>query len=231
MNESELDDLQRALKNENYHVRRAAIEKLGSPIGTEKKTLERNLNSHKAISLLIEALTDSDNYVRLLAAEALTFADPDFQEVSAFTIMKILIDVSASKERELIISDRSYDTSYYKGEDNLTIAEAGAYLSESTPEVIQLFTNPDPGYRDAVAYALSFNLIGNESTFVFALTNENKLIRLGAIDALSALGEDEDLYEEMKAVVPALIKALEDEDDRVRESASKLLKSLESFSN
>lgn len=239
MNETELAALKTALKDENYHVRRAAIEKLGwSSCSREKETLERNLNSQKAISILIDALTDSDNYVRLLAAEALTSADSNFQQVSAFTIMKTLIDVSASKERELILADRSDDTSYYKGEDDLTIAEAanfviadlGGYLSESTPEVIQLFTNPDSEYRDAVAYALSFNLIGNESAFVQALANKNKLIRLGAIDVLSTLEEDEGLYQEMEAVVPALEKASEDDDEEVREAATKLLKSLESSS-
>lgn len=239
MNETELAAFKMALKDENYHVRRAAIEKLGwSGCSREQETLERNLNSQKAISILIDALTDSDNYVQLLAAEALTFADSNFQQVSAFTIMKTLIDVSASKERELILADRSDDTSYYKGEDDLTIAEAanfviadlGGYLSESTSEVIQLFTNPDSEYRDAVAYALSFMLYDNEPAFIQALADKNKLVRLGVIDALLALGEDEDLYREMKAVLPALVKASEDEDNQVREAASKLLKSLESFS-
>ena len=141
--------------------------------------------------------------------------------------MKTLIDILACKERETIIADCSYDTSYYQGEEDLTIAEVanfvmadlGGYLSESTPEVIQLFINPNSRYRDVIAYALSFNLVGNESAFIQALADKNKLIRLGVINALSVLGENEDLHREMKAVLPAL------------EKASRLLKSLNSFSD
>lgn len=239
MNETEFLYFTMALKNDNCHIRRKAISDLGlSPCNESNSKLIDDINSKKIIPILINALNDTDKYVRLLSAEALTSIDRNFQEVSAFTIMKTLIDISACKERETILADHSYDTSYYQGEEDLTIAEAanfviadlGGYLSESTPEVIQLFINPDSEYRDAVAYASSFMLYDNELAFIKALADENKLVRLGAIDALSALGEDEELYREMQEVLPALTKASEDEDNQVSEAASKLLKSLNSFS-
>ena len=79
MNETELLNFTMALKDDNCHIRRKAISDLGSsPCNGNNSKLIDDTNSKKIISILINALNNTDKYFRLLAAEALTSIDWNF---------------------------------------------------------------------------------------------------------------------------------------------------------
>lgn len=230
MNETELNNLKTALKNEDYQVRREAIGKLNCSIHNKEKTIEKDQRYEKVIPILTAALTDSDGYVGVLAAQALVGIDRNFKQACAFTIVKTLIEIIATKQDELVDEE---DDDIDCGD--LTVGESAGYTlfdiaglaSSAAPEIIQLFTNSDPQYRKAVCCALSSMGYGNGTAFTQALADKNKLVRLGVLDVISVLIEYEDLYdEEMQWVVPALEKATEDENKQVRSTASRLLKSI-----
>ena len=233
MNNTEINILEKALKQENYLVRREALENLNCSIRDTKKTIKEDRSYEKVIPILTAALTDPDGYVAVLAAEALVSIDRNYTKVGAFTIVKTLIEIMATKRDELVDEEED-DINFC----DLTVGESAAYIlsdiagsvSSTAPEIIQLFSNSDPQYRRAVNCALSSMIYANPAAFTQALTDPNKLVRLGVLDLLLALEEDRELYdEEIKLLIPALEKVLQDENKQVRKAASKLFKSLKMY--
>ena len=231
MNETELNNLKTALKNEDYQVRREAIGKLNCSIHNKEKTIQKDRSYEKVIPILTAALTDSDGYVGVLAAEALVGIDRNFKQACAVTIVKTLIEIIATKQDELVDEEQKDDIDV----GDLTVGESAGYTlfdiaglaSSVAPEIIPLFANSDPQYRKAVCCALSSMGYGNGTAFTQALADKNKLVRLGVLDVISVFIEYEDLYDEgMQWVVPALEKATQDENKQVRSTASRLLKSI-----
>lgn len=226
MDNAKFKALIKALKDKNPAVRRASLE-----------NLETGKESKAAIPALIEALKDEDNYVRFLAAEALGIIDKEFKEVPAIDVMKTLIEVSLIKDEEEAQKANLTNVERYDWEDdsctlaeraNFVIADIAGSSSAAAADLINLLNTPDSRYWDTVVYALSFMLPSQVSLLIEAMRNENALIRLGVIEVLTYVAGDEDMYQE-KAVIPALVKALEDENSDVRAAAAKLLKEIEPY--
>ena len=229
MNNAELNTLKTGLKNKDYKLRRDAIQKLSCSVRNQEKTIEKNPSFTQLIPILTEALTDSDGYTRVLAAEALVGIDRNFEQADAFKIMKTLIEILGSKEDELVDEEEDdIDCCYLTFSEGagFVLLDTGGFASSVASEVIQLLTNPDPQYRGAVIYALSLMVYGNPTPFTEGLEHKNKLVRLGILDVFSELERYGYLYYEKDWVIPALEKASEDKNKQVRKEASMLLKSL-----
>lgn len=227
MDNAKVEALTKALKDEDPAVRRAALE-----------TLETVPEAKAAIPALMEALKDEDNSIRILAVEALLEIDEEFQEVPAIDVMKTLIEVSISNNSEEAEKTNLTDVERYDSEDdsctvaesaNFIIADIAGYASAAAPDLINMLKDVDADYRHSIAYVLSFMQPLESSLVLEALRNENAQVRLGVIEALTSTMWDEELYQDMKAIVLALKEALEDESQEVREAASEALKEIDSY--
>ena len=229
MKETELNSLKTSLKNENPEMRADTILALNCSLYDQKDPKEYYREYHQAIPILTEALADSDNYVRIVAAEKLVAIDRTFQEANAFHVVKTLIEIIASQDETVVYEDENdidigcltvLECAYY------TLGDIIFLVDNTVAEIVQLFANRDPEYRKAVTCALSQIIYGNAPVWIQALESDNKLIRLGVIYMLGDLYDYGDLYDDMEAVVPALNKLSEDQDRQVSKAASKLLKFL-----
>ncbi|MDJ0650875.1 MAG: HEAT repeat domain-containing protein [Xenococcaceae cyanobacterium MO_188.B19] len=231
MNKTELNTLKTALKSEDREVRREAIPKLGLSIHNKQKTLAKDPSYEKVIPILTAALSDRDGYVAVSAAEALVALDRKFERVCPVTIVKTLIEITVTGDDELVDeNDHSMDTG------GLTVGECANYLlwdisdlvTNIAPEVIPLFADSDDRvHRRAVRCALSYAVTSDNATlFTQALTDKNKLVRLGVLEFFLEQSEYGDLYDEEYWIIPAVEKALEDKNREVRSAAKRALRAL-----
>ena len=192
-----LADLSAALDHPEWRVRAMACRGLGWLVSSGRST--------EAVPILVRALKDRDPLVRERAAEALRSSGP-----AGAAAVPALADVS-SHDPSITVRQLALQAIAWNG---LRSGELG------TPALIAALRDPEPNVRSEALSSLGFFRSRSQTAMAAVIealaTDRDNLVRGRAAVSLVPFGDS-------SQTVPALVKALNDENSGVREIVAQSL--------
>jgi HEAT repeat protein len=193
----------------------------------------------EAIPPLLDAVKDQDKDVRIAAINALAGIDPKVKEaVTALTkalgeedvevrlaAVQALLAIQGAEAKEPIAALRdllSHKESSARRDAASALGDLGVAAKGILPDLAHLLKDPDGGVRSAAAYAVARiksaeAVRASVEIMLPGLGDKEVRVRQEAARFLGQLGPD------AKAAIPALTKALRDEDEEVSKAAIEAL--------